>query len=375
MTQGGRGPGSLPVPLVPDLGLGEVRPAPFGLLEAGPSCFPREWGGLGPPAPGSHGRAAPSVGEARLLVRSSPGPLWPGVAQRVPSLLRLLREQWIRAKYERQEFAHPERQEPYSAGEAAPAWASAPATAPQSWSRAPRNLGGRFRVWARVPPPALSTGWLTWPQGPYSCSQVRPEPCLRVALWALGGCAFGPAGRAGLSAGAWTGLGPRWAWRGWARPRGLGQHRAAAAAVIRRGQQGTSPRTVCRPRGSAYAPLLPGRRLQDWAVALIQLPSTPESRELVGAAPCSAPGLTLVLPEAPGCSPHSLSPVSQERTPQGSGTCARGLSSEAGCRLLSSGPLAVGVQPRGRQADRRVGSRGAGSRPSLTLGLSQRSGP
>nr|XP_014338624.1 PREDICTED: arf-GAP with dual PH domain-containing protein 1 [Bos mutus] len=28
----------------------------------------------------------------------------------------LLREQWIRAKYERQEFAHPERQEPYSAG-------------------------------------------------------------------------------------------------------------------------------------------------------------------------------------------------------------------------------------------------------------------
>uniref|UniRef100_A0A5G2RCG4 ArfGAP with dual PH domains 1 n=1 Tax=Sus scrofa TaxID=9823 RepID=A0A5G2RCG4_PIG len=30
---------------------------------------------------------------------------------------QLLREQWIRAKYERQEFTHPERQEPYSAGE------------------------------------------------------------------------------------------------------------------------------------------------------------------------------------------------------------------------------------------------------------------
>lgn len=28
----------------------------------------------------------------------------------------LLREQWIRAKYERQEFTNPERQEPYSAG-------------------------------------------------------------------------------------------------------------------------------------------------------------------------------------------------------------------------------------------------------------------
>lgn len=32
------------------------------------------------------------------------------------SIRRLLREQWIRAKYERQEFMHPDRQEPYSAG-------------------------------------------------------------------------------------------------------------------------------------------------------------------------------------------------------------------------------------------------------------------
>lgn len=30
----------------------------------------------------------------------------------------LLREQWIRAKYERREFTDPERQEPYSAGKA-----------------------------------------------------------------------------------------------------------------------------------------------------------------------------------------------------------------------------------------------------------------
>ncbi|XP_073071014.1 arf-GAP with dual PH domain-containing protein 1 isoform X15 [Manis javanica] len=40
----------------------------------------------------------------------------------------LLREQWIRAKYERREFTHPEKQEPYSAGwskqgSAAPCWA------------------------------------------------------------------------------------------------------------------------------------------------------------------------------------------------------------------------------------------------------------
>ena len=79
-------------------------------------------------------------------IRSSPGQLWPGIAQHVPSLLRLLREQWIRAKYERQEFTHPERQEPYSAGEAAHTWASRPAPAPQNRSRAPRNLGSRFSV-------------------------------------------------------------------------------------------------------------------------------------------------------------------------------------------------------------------------------------
>lgn len=33
------------------------------------------------------------------------------------SLPRLLREQWVRAKYERQEFILLEKQEPYSAGE------------------------------------------------------------------------------------------------------------------------------------------------------------------------------------------------------------------------------------------------------------------
>lgn len=37
-----------------------------------------------------------------------------------PSLCRLLREQWIRAKYERQEFVHVEKQEPYSTGELCP---------------------------------------------------------------------------------------------------------------------------------------------------------------------------------------------------------------------------------------------------------------
>lgn len=45
------------------------------------------------------------------------GPLGPGLT--LPSLPRLLREQWIRAKYERLEFTHPEKQEPYSAGKSA----------------------------------------------------------------------------------------------------------------------------------------------------------------------------------------------------------------------------------------------------------------
>ncbi|XP_045139727.1 arf-GAP with dual PH domain-containing protein 1 isoform X1 [Echinops telfairi] len=37
-------------------------------------------------------------------------------AQSLNPARRLLREQWIRAKYERKEFLHPEKQEPYSAG-------------------------------------------------------------------------------------------------------------------------------------------------------------------------------------------------------------------------------------------------------------------
>lgn len=46
----------------------------------------------------------------------------------------LLREQWIRAKYERQEFTDPEKQEPYSAGKAG----AAPALrSPVPASRAP----------------------------------------------------------------------------------------------------------------------------------------------------------------------------------------------------------------------------------------------
>lgn len=177
VTQSGWGPSSLPMSLVPDLGFGGGQAStPFGLCwKLAPPASHVSGAGWDPcswqPWPG----VPPSVGE--------PGPpacqkfTWAAlasVAQHVPSLLRLLREQWIRAKYERQEFAHPERQEPYSAGEAARSWASAPA--PQSWSRAPRNLGGRFSVWACVRPPALNTGWLTWPQGPYSCSQLRPEP-------------------------------------------------------------------------------------------------------------------------------------------------------------------------------------------------------
>ena len=144
MTQSGRGPSSLPMSLVPDLGFGGGQAsAPFGLCwKLAPPASHVSGAGWNPcswqPWPG----VPPSVGE--------PGPpacqkfTWAALAsvtQHVPSLLRLLREQWIRAKYERQEFAHPERQEPYSAGEAARSWASAPAPHPPELEQGPEESG------------------------------------------------------------------------------------------------------------------------------------------------------------------------------------------------------------------------------------------
>lgn len=156
--------------------------------------------------------------------------------------------------------------------------------------------------------------------------------------------------RVGQAPGAWSAQGLLLLRRG-PGPHTVCRARGSVCAPLLPG-----PCTVCRPRGSACAPLLPGRPLQDWLVALTQLP---ESLELVGAAPCSAPGLTLVLPEAPGHSPHSPSPVSQVQTPQGSGMCGVWPRFRGRGRVSSvpaSGPLAVRVHPSGRQADRRVGS-------------------
>lgn len=65
-------------------------------------------------------RGGGTLSRARLPPGASRGAeVRPGPSPPHFSLPRLLREQWIRAKYERQEFTHPERQEPYSAGEAA----------------------------------------------------------------------------------------------------------------------------------------------------------------------------------------------------------------------------------------------------------------
>uniref|UniRef100_A0A8D0XN68 ArfGAP with dual PH domains 1 n=1 Tax=Sus scrofa TaxID=9823 RepID=A0A8D0XN68_PIG len=62
-------------------------------------------------------RGGGTVSRARLPPGGSRGTeVRPGPSPPHFSLPRLLREQWIRAKYERQEFTHPERQEPYSAG-------------------------------------------------------------------------------------------------------------------------------------------------------------------------------------------------------------------------------------------------------------------
>uniref|UniRef100_A0A4X1TJX8 ArfGAP with dual PH domains 1 n=1 Tax=Sus scrofa TaxID=9823 RepID=A0A4X1TJX8_PIG len=62
-------------------------------------------------------RGGGTLSRARLPPGASRGAeVRPGPSPPHFSLPRLLREQWIRAKYERQEFTHPERQEPYSAG-------------------------------------------------------------------------------------------------------------------------------------------------------------------------------------------------------------------------------------------------------------------
>lgn len=47
-----------------------------------------------------------------------------GTMRRVIAVSRMLREQWIRAKYERNEFEFIEKQEPYTAGTARIALAS-----------------------------------------------------------------------------------------------------------------------------------------------------------------------------------------------------------------------------------------------------------
>ena len=121
-----------------------------------------------------------------------------------------------------------------------------PPPAPQSWSRAPRNLGGRFSVWAHVRPPALNTGWLTWPQGPYSCSQLRPEP---ARGWGCpgpsGGCAFAPQGGWGCPQGCGQAWGPGGPGEGGPGPGGLVSTGASAAATGARPPHSLSGEGLC----------------------------------------------------------------------------------------------------------------------------------
>lgn len=85
----------------------------------------------------------------------------------LPSAPSLLREQWIRAKYERQEFTDPERQEPYSAGKAAAPRGARPCPSPFAprprlpGCRAVRNCTGAHRFERR-------------PHGPWA-SSLRPR--------------------------------------------------------------------------------------------------------------------------------------------------------------------------------------------------------
>lgn len=94
-------------------------------------------------------------------------------------------------------------------------------------------------------------------------------------------------------------------------------------------------------------------------MALIRLPSTPESPWLVGAAPCSAPGLTLVLPEAPGRSPPQ--PVSRLPGANTSGVwnvCAWPQLQRQGVVCSCIRTSGCGVSPEGVRQTGGLGSRG-----------------
>ncbi|XP_040311563.1 arf-GAP with dual PH domain-containing protein 1 [Herpailurus yagouaroundi] len=98
---------------------------------------------------------------------------------------QLLREQWIRAKYERLEFTHPEKQEPYSAGKSARRERVSlaeklldPPDARQPGWTGPRCTGSVASVasWPKTSRPAGKTEKLVAPSG-------------IVGLWGLGGAA------------------------------------------------------------------------------------------------------------------------------------------------------------------------------------------
>lgn len=102
---------------------------------------------------------------------------------------RLLREQWIRAKYERQEFIYPEKQEPYSAGEATRVGRGLPAPSPPlspisvsslpfvqslTWVNTFMGLNLRPRTSSDLFCPLTLSG-VTGAWGPHSCLQSSPE--------------------------------------------------------------------------------------------------------------------------------------------------------------------------------------------------------
>ena len=220
-----------------------------------------------PPPPARGGR---TVSRARLPPGGSRGTeVRPGPSPPHFSLPRLLREQWIRAKYERQEFTHPERQEPYSAGEAAAP--VRPSVLRGLCPPAPWSLRGVF-VFVRRP---LTLSRLPWHQGPHGCHPALTldggwgrmgNRRLARDLWAGGGGASalgGPQGGWVLVGGAWTGVarGPGGS-RAWRHHREWGRRRAwsARGCVLlgvfrcrRRRGSGEAGRALCSPRSHAAA--------------------------------------------------------------------------------------------------------------------------
>lgn len=161
-------------------------------------------GGPALPPPGRGTRSRPPdpwffQGQARRPARGvSPWARRAG-ADFLSPLPSLLREQWIRAKYERQEFTDPQKQEPYSAGKAGATPTLRPSVPRLRLCPPPRAAepSGTWVTACQAPGPADEWGGLVLTPEPRRRGAWGPSG-LRVQLGSCeaSGCRRGGCGRA-----------------------------------------------------------------------------------------------------------------------------------------------------------------------------------